>query len=134
MRRRWASVLWVLLVLVCSAASAAAQESGLRREERPAPLMPLYVTFAGMQALDVHSTLRATAAGARETNPVVRSALASPTNLVLLKTGSSVAVVLLSERLWRHNRAAAVITMVALNSAYITIAAHNYGTRGNLAR
>lgn len=131
-RRRWARVLWIAAVLVGWAAAAAAQEHRPLREERPALLMPLYISFAGLQALDVHSTLRATASGARETNPVVRSALASPTSLVLLKTGSSAAVVMLSEKLWPHNRAAALITMVALNSADITIAAHNY--RQNLTR
>lgn len=113
---------WFMLVPALAAAQGREPASG----ERPALLLPLYVTFAGLQALDVHSTLNATATGARETNPVVRGALSSPAGLVLLKAGSGAAVVLLSEKLWRRNRAAALVTMVALNSAYITIAAHNY--------
>lgn len=134
MRRGAIAVLWMLLLLVGNPSNVGAQEREALRPERPAVLLPLYVTFAGLQAVDVHSTLSATGAGARESNPLMRSALASPTRLVLLKAGSGAAVVLLSEKLWRHNRAAALVTMVALNSAYITIAAHNYHTQRNLTR
>lgn len=129
MRRGAMVMMWVLAMVIGLTSAGSAQERELPGPERPALLLPLYVSFAGLQALDVHSTLTATGAGARETNPVVRSALRNPTGLVLLKAGSGAAVVLLSEKLWRHNRAAALVTMVALNSAYVTIAAHNYNTR-----
>jgi len=59
---------------------------------------------------------------------MVRSALGNPAGLFLLKAGTAAGVVLITERLWRRNRTAAVITMIALNSAYATIAAHNYRT------
>jgi hypothetical protein len=93
---------------------------------RPAALVPLYVAYAGLQALDAHSTLSAIEAGGREANPMVRGTLGNPAGMFLLKSGSAAAVVFLSEKVWRRNRTAAVITMVALNSAYATIAAHNY--------
>jgi hypothetical protein len=115
----------LLAVLIGSAPAAAQTGDGLKRE-RPAVLVPLYVAFAGLQAVDVHSTLSAVGNGGRETNPVVGSALSSPARMVALKAGAAAGVVLLTEKMWPHNRAAAVITMIALNSAYVTIAARNY--------
>ena len=103
-----------------------AQEHDTPKRERPAALVPLYVTFAGLQALDVHSTKTAVDAGAHEANPMVRGALGNPAALFLLKSGTAVGVVFLTEKLWHHNRTAAVLTMVLLNSAYATVAAHNY--------
>lgn len=104
----------------------AAAEPGER--ERPAALVPLYLAFGGLQVLDAHSTLNAVGIGARETNPVVRQTLGSPAGMLALKSGAAVGVVLLTERLWPRNRTAAVLTMIAINSAYATIAAHNYRT------
>ena len=115
-----------LLVVLIGSAPAAAQEGNRARRERPGALVPLYLTFAGLQAMDVHSTLTALGSGGREANPLMRNALSSPGKVLALKSGAAVGVVLLTERIWPHNRAAAVITMVALNSAYITIAAQNY--------
>lgn len=119
----------VLALLMCSSPAAAEPEperAGGR--ERPALLVPLYVAYGGLQVLDAHSTLNAVDAGARETNPVVRQALGNTAGMLALKSGAAVGVVLLTEKLWQRNRTAAVLTMIAINSAYITIAAHNYRT------
>jgi hypothetical protein len=116
------AVMFVLFL----AAPGSAQERDQVNRERPAPLVPLYVSFAALQALDVHSTLTALDAGGHEANPMIRSTLGNPTGLFLLKAGTAAGVVLITERLWRRNRAAAVVTMIALNSAYATMAAHNY--------
>ena len=117
-----------VVLLFLAAAPALAQERDQLKRDRPAPLVPLYVAFVGLQALDVHSTFSALEGGAREANPMVRSALGNPAGLFLLKAGTAAGVVLVTEKLWRRNRTAAVITMIALNSAYATIAAHNYRT------
>lgn len=125
-RTAWRIVWMVLLIVAGLAASTSAQTRRDPQPARPGMLVPLYITFAGLQALDAHSTLTAVRAGAQETNPVVRGALGNTAGLILLKGGTAAAVVVLNERLWRRNRTAAVLTMVALNSAYMTIAAHNY--------
>jgi uncharacterized protein DUF5658 len=123
---RWLSG---LLIVLAAAVSASAQERDvIARTKRPAVLMPLYVTFVGLQALDVHSTMSAVGSGAREANPMMRSAVGNPAGMVVLKAGTAVGVVFLTEKVWRHNRTAAIVTMFALNSAYITVAAHNYQT------
>jgi hypothetical protein len=115
----------VMLFLTHMARAVEAQE--LRTpHERPPALVPLYVSFATLQALDAHSTMTALEHGARETNPLVRGAMSMPAGMVALKAGTAVGVIYLTEKLWKRNRVAAVLTMVALNSAYATIAAHNY--------
>lgn len=122
---RW--LLAALLVLLALPSPVNAQQAHDRpKPERPAALVPLYLSFAGLQALDLHSTLRAADGGAREANPIVRGTLNSPASLLIMKSATAAGVVLLTEKLWPHNRTAAVITMIALNSAYVTIAAHNY--------
>ena len=93
---------------------------------RPAALVPLYVSFAALQVLDVHSTLRAPEFGGREANPVVAGMLGSPAALVAAKAGMTAGIYFVSERMWKRNRGAAVLTMIALNSAYAAIVARNY--------
>ncbi len=95
-------------------------------ETRPVVLAPLYVTFAGLQILDAHSTLLASNLGGREANPVVRSMLGSPATLIATKAGVTASAIFVSERLWKRNKTAAALMMVGLNSAYAAIVAHNY--------
>jgi len=113
----------IVVVLLMLAAPAWAAEP---QTERPPALVPLYLSFIGLQALDVHSTMTAVNDGARESNPVVRGTLDNPAALFAMKAGATAGVVLLTEKLWKRNRTAAVLAMVGVNSAYLTIAARNY--------
>lgn len=124
----------MLLALPRDAAAQPVRAEADRAAARPAALVPLYLSFTALQALDAHSTLTAVGNGARETNPVVRSTMTMPAGMVALKAGTAVGVVFLTEKLWKRNRTAAVLTMIALNSAYATIAAHNYATAGRRMR
>ena len=133
--RRWitrlgsASICWMLLFLflmgVRTAAGQTTHDNYREQHERPAALVPLYVSFAALQVVDIHSTMTAINSGAREANPVVRNTM-NFTGVFLLKTGTAAGVMLISEKVWPRNRTAAIVTMVALNSAYLTIAANNY--------
>ncbi len=96
---------------------------------RPAPLVPLYLSFAGLQSLDAITTLRALDDGHQERNPVVGWLAQHPGALVAAKAGVAAGTVFLSERLWKKNRTAAVVLMVALNGAYAAIVAKNHGGR-----
>ena len=58
---------------------------------RPIALRWLYVSFAGLQALDIDSTMRARARGGREINPIVGTALASTPMLVGTKASALLA-------------------------------------------
>ncbi len=93
---------------------------------RPALLVPLYVSFGALQALDAHSTLTAIDRGFREMNPIISPTAGSPGALIAAKAAASVATIAGAEVLWRRNRLAAVITMIAINAGYAAVVAHNY--------
>lgn len=93
---------------------------------RPQALIPLYVSFAALQALDAHSTLSVTRAGGDERNPLVQPVASHPAGMIALKVATGAATVLLTERLWKRHRMASVAFMVAINAGYAAIVAHNY--------
>jgi hypothetical protein len=93
--------------------------------KRPAALLPLYVSFAALQVADIRSTLSALDTGNREGNPVF-DGLRSPSAMVALKTGVAAGTTFAVERLRKRNPRTAVVLMIALNSAYAAIVAHNY--------
>jgi hypothetical protein len=96
---------------------------------RPKSLLPLYLSFAALQALDAHSTLQAIDNGHGERNPVVGTFTSTPGAMVGLKLASTAGTIYLTERLWRKHRAAAVALMIAVNGAYAAVVAHNYRVR-----
>jgi hypothetical protein len=91
--------------------------------KRPAALTALYGTYAGLQALDIVSTRRAIAAGAREQNPLMRGG--SVGMMVAVKAATGASTIFFAERLWKKNKAGAVVVMAVLNGASAAIAAHN---------
>jgi hypothetical protein len=93
---------------------------------RPAVLAPLWVSFAGLQILDIHSTMRAPDFGAREANPLVRGLLASPAAFVASKAAVTTGLIYASERLRRRHPRTAVLMMIGLNSAYAAVVTRNY--------
>ena len=101
---------------------------------RPAALAPLYVSFAALQVLDIHSTLRASETGARELNPVISGLLGSPAALVATKAGVAAGMIFVSEGVRKHHPRTALLTMFALNSAYAIIVAHNYVSEARAGR
>jgi hypothetical protein len=91
-------------------------------------LIPLYVSFASLQMLDAHSTLRAVRAGGVERNPMMQGLADKPAALVALKAGVAVSTIALADKMRGRSRVGAIVLMAALNSAYATIVAHNYRT------
>ena len=90
---------------------------------RPVALSTLYATYGTLQALDVVSTRRALASGAREQNPVMNGG--SMTTMIAVKAAAGASTIYFTERLWKKNRVGAVIVMAALNGATAAIVAHN---------
>jgi hypothetical protein len=112
---------------------AIASDAGLRTAlrqatpaRRPPVLVPLYVSFGIMQVLDVSSTQAALAGGAREGNPIMGGIAKSPIAMAALKGGVTAGIIVVSEKMWKRNRVATVLTMVALNSTYAMVVSHNY--------
>jgi hypothetical protein len=101
-------------------------DNGFRRPG-PSPLMAsLYASTAVMQALDVHSTMRALDRGAVEANPLMSGATRNKAAFIALKAGVALSTVMAARNMSKRNKVAAVLTLVAVNSAYAMIVNHNY--------
>jgi len=90
----------------------------------------LCVSFAALQALDLHSTFRALGTGARESNPVLGGFANNKAAMIGVKAATTVGTVYLVRKFGVKNRVASTILMAAANSAYAIIVAHNYRVAG----
>jgi hypothetical protein len=93
---------------------------------RPTMLVPLYISMATLQALDVVSTRQAIGAGGTEANPLVAPLSGSPAAMLAMKAGVSAVTILVSERMWRHNRKGALLMLFATNIGYAAVVSHNF--------
>jgi len=93
---------------------------------RPSALIPLYASFVTLQILDVHSTTKALADGAVEANPAMKAFAGNSIGLTAVKAAGTAGVIVISEKLRKKNRAAAVGLMIAANSAMAMVVQHNY--------
>jgi hypothetical protein len=96
-----------------------------RGPKRPAALVGLYASFAALQIADGVSTFSALNAGGVEANPTMKALTKNRAAFFAFKAGASLATVYMTERLWKKNRKAAIVSMIVLNSVYATIVANN---------
>jgi uncharacterized protein DUF5658 len=96
------------------------------RPKRPSALVPLYVSFASLEALDIHSTTRALDRGATEANPVMKGISGNTWALTAVKAAGAAGVIYAGEKMWKKNKTAAVIFMVAANAGMAWVVHHNY--------
>ena len=99
---------------------------GRARQRRPDSLVPLYASFCTLQVLDTHSTWRAIDHGAVEANPVLRGVVGNQAGLVALKAAGTAGVIYASEKMWKRNRTASIVFMIAANSAMAWVVQNNY--------
>lgn len=103
---------------------------GMPKNHRPAALVPLYASFATLQALDYASTTRALSRGTgTEANPMMRSIVENRAAFMAVKAGAAAGLIIASEKMWKKNRLAAVIFVAAANGAVAAIVARNYSVR-----
>jgi Domain of unknown function (DUF5658) len=90
-------------------------------------IVPLYLSFAALQALDVHSTMAALErGGTRESNPVMAGVVGTPAAFIALKAATGAGIIYLTERVRARSRTTAVIMLTAFNSLYAAVVARNY--------
>jgi hypothetical protein len=89
-------------------------------------LSSLYISTAVMQGLDLHSTFAALSHGAVEANPMVSPISSHPVAFVAAKSAVAVTTIYAAHRLSKRHKTAAAGMLVAVNSAYAVIVAHNY--------
>lgn len=111
-----------LLVLLTATAVAAQTDA-----PRPAPLVPLYVSFAALEVGDTWTTFRALDRHtAREGNGAMARVVTSRPATIALKAGAAGLLLVGVERLRQHHPRAAIVAMVALNGLYAGVVVHNY--------
>jgi hypothetical protein len=99
----------------------------VEKPRRPVLLLPLYASFATLQAMDAHSTLKAVRNGtAVERNPVLEPFGDNAGAVIALKAATTVGTVFLAEKMWRRHPVRAVLLMTAVNVAYGAIVSTNY--------
>jgi hypothetical protein len=104
----------------------------VRRTEprRPVVLIPLYGVGAVLQGLDYASTTNALARHAgREGNVAMAGIAGNHPAFLALKAAAAGGVVLAAEKMWKKNPAAAIVMVVAIDSAMAGVVAHNYSVR-----
>jgi hypothetical protein len=58
-------------------------------------------------------------------NPLVAPTAGSPGVSLAIKAGTTATTIYFAEKLWKRNRAAAIVTMVAVNAGTAAIVARN---------
>jgi hypothetical protein len=91
--------------------------------KRPGLLPVLYGTYAGLQVMDIVSTRKAIAAGAREANPLMQQGGMATT--IAMKAASSVGTVYVAEKMWKRHRIGAIVLMATMNGVSAAVVAHN---------
>ncbi len=95
------------------------------RPERPAILPALYVSLGAMQMLDIVTTNQALKSGAREGNPMVSGIAGNSGAMIAYKTVMTIGTVIAVEKMWKKNRAGAIVMAVVANGVTAAVAAHN---------
>jgi hypothetical protein len=95
-------------------------------------LIPLFISYAALQALDVHSTLTVVDRGGSERNAVMAALVGRPAAFVALKAAITTGTLVAANHLSKRSRVAAYALMIGANSAYAIVVAHNYGLASRL--
>jgi hypothetical protein len=93
--------------------------------KRPAALPAMYAGLGALHALDLYSTRRAVAAGAREMNPLLAPAIKNAAAMVAVKGASTALSIYFAERAWKRNRKGAMVLMAVVNGVTAAVVAKN---------
>lgn len=94
--------------------------------QRSHSLMPLYVSTAALQVLDVHSTLQVLRQGGGEGNPMLQGLARNEGAFIAAKAAIAAGSLYAASRIAKRNKVGAVIMLLGINSAYAMVVTHNY--------
>ena len=97
-----------------------------------AALRSLYASTAIMQGLDVHSTMAVLKHGGGEANPIMGGLVKNKAAFIGVKAGVAAGTILAARQIGKRNKVAAIVTLVAINSAYAFVVQHNYRVAGSV--
>lgn len=97
-----------------------------------ATLKSLYASTAIMQGLDVHSTMAVLKHGGGEANPLMGGLVKNKAAFIGVKAAVAASTILAARQIGKRNKVAAIVTLVAINSAYAFVVQHNYRVAGSV--
>ena len=97
-----------------------------------ATLKSLYASTAIMQGLDVHSTMAVLKHGGGEANPLMGGLVKNKAAFIGVKAAVAAGTILAARQIGKRNKVAAIVTLVAINSAYAFVVQHNYRVAGSV--
>ena len=96
------------------------------QKKRPAPLLPMYISYVGLQMGDAFTTVKALGLGAHEANGIMGGITKHPVPFYALKMAVAGLGVVGAERMWRKGgRKSAVVVMLAGNVLMGVVVNHN---------
>src|SRR5262245_55458623 len=115
------------MVLLSAAGAAYADDSESAPDKRiaNAAMMVTYGTTFFVQMYEIHTTIRAIDAGARELNPLLSPVASQPGTLIAIGLVRATTINLALRSLAKRNKWAAFVIGAGMNSAYLVVAAHN---------
>ena len=116
---------WLLAAIVVVGWLAVPAAAAAQPYSEDAAFGTLYTSFGLLQALDAHSTSRALASGATESNALLAAIAHRPVLLMGAKTAVTAGTIVLMERFRRRHPRAAMVTLMVLNSAYAVVVVRN---------
>lgn len=117
---------FVMLVGSLGSPGPVGSAADLARPVRKPALLVLYSSFAALDALDIHSTLRAIGNGAVEANPAMRGVVSSKASFIAMKAATGGIVIFMAEKVRKRHPKLAIGLMAGLNSVMAIVVAHNY--------
>jgi len=96
-------------------------------------MAPFYGSTALLQILDFKSTMAVIKQGGYEANPLLKGVVGHPALFMGVKAAVAAASIYSASKLARHNKVAAIATMVAMNSAYAMVVEHNFAIARTMA-
>ena len=95
--------------------------------KRPSALLPLYVSLAALQGLDIHSTKRGiSSGGTQETNPLMKPFVTNDAAFIAVKAAATAGTILVTERLRKTRPKTAVVLAAVFNAGMAAVVVHNY--------
>jgi hypothetical protein len=91
-----------------------------------ASLAGLYASTVTLQMLDVRSTYAVIQRGGAEGNPLMVGVVQNRSAFIAMKAGIAASTILAAHALAKRSKVAAVVTLVAVNSVYASVVAHNF--------
>lgn len=111
---------------IVAEAPAAVPRPELSAGKRPGWFVAIHLFSVAVQGLDAHSTLRTLEYRGPDVRPLDKGMTGNKAAFLALKAGMAATVVYATDKIAKRHRVGAVVTAAAINSVYLTMAAHNY--------